>query len=419
MSRLFMLKSNNYQLTLYFKKMKKYLLLSIVFSLFLCGCTQKQNEVKNLSGMETIPITDFETYNGRFSEFAEAVEMIPLEFTDESILGEIKKVVLSEDFIFVLERSNSEGIYTFDRSGKFLYRIGNQGQGPEECLALFDFSINEKDKLIYLLDQPRGKILVFTFDNQFVKSIPMNYYASLFEYQDGLFYLYTEHPLFCDPLYSLVIKDMNGELVGKYYHILDDAEKRHTNNCIFRKRENDILFAQDMNDSVFVLSDGKLSPLYYIDYKDKSMKPEDREDIKLHVRPAIDVLLEKKTLAGITDIFEIHDKVFIKSVNVIVPVLTIYDKVKKEVKTYQYWNDDFLFIGSGHPIGQYKDYLLLLRDAEGIQRSLDSFDRWIKEGYLDLDKGKADEIRKLVDEKLPNRDTDECNPVLFMVKIKE
>ena len=71
MSRLFMLKSNNSQLTLYFKKMKKYLLLSIVFSLFLCGCTQKQNEVKNLSGMETIPITDFETYNGRFSEFAE------------------------------------------------------------------------------------------------------------------------------------------------------------------------------------------------------------------------------------------------------------------------------------------------------------------------------------------------------------
>ena len=96
MSRLFMLKSNNSQLTLYFKKMKKYLLLSIVFSLFLCGCTQKQNEVKNLSGMETIPITDFETYNGRFSEFAEAVEMIPLEFTDESILGEIKKVVLQD-----------------------------------------------------------------------------------------------------------------------------------------------------------------------------------------------------------------------------------------------------------------------------------------------------------------------------------
>lgn len=416
MSRLFMLKSNNSQLTLYFKKMKKYLLLSIVFSLFLCGCTQKQNEVKNLSGMETIPITDFETYNGRFSEFAEAVEMIPLEFTDESILGEIKKVVLSEDFIFVMERDNSAGIYTFDRSGKFLYRIGSRGQGPKELVDVADFSINEKDRLIYIFDGARTKVCVFSFDNKFIKTIPMDYYATNMEYQDGLFYLYREDADYGAPLYSLVIKDLEGNLVEKYYPM---PKLPSIHECVFCKRENDILFAQDMNDSVFVLSGGKLSPVYYIDYKDRSMAPEDRMDIKHDVRRSIDVLLEKKTLAGITDIFEIHDKVFIKSINVIVPVLTIYGKVKKEVKTYQYWNDDFLFIGSGHPIGQYKDYLLLQRDVERIQRSLDSFDRWIKEGYLDLDKGKADEIRKLVDEKLPNRDTDECNPVLFMVKVKE
>jgi len=394
--------------------MKKYLLLSIVFSLFLCGCTQKQSESNESSGMETILITDFETYNGRFSEFAEAVEMIPLEFTDESILGGIRKVVLSEDFIFVMERFNSAGIYTFDRSGKFLYRIGSRGQGPEECADVDDFSINEKDRLIYIYDSVRKKVFVFSFDNEFIKTIPMDYSATNMEYQDGLFYLYREDARYGVPLYSLVIKDINGDLVEKYYP-MSDLPKSH--DCVFCKRENDILFAQDMNDSVFVLSGGKLSPLYYIDYKDRSMAPEDRMDIKHDVRRSIDVLLEKRTIAGIQGVFEIHDKVFIKSVNVIIPVLTIYDKVKKEVKTYQYWNDDFLFIANGHPIGQYKDYLLLLRDAEGIQRSMDHFDNRIKEGVLT--KEKADELRKMIEEKLPGIDTDECNPVLFMVKIKE
>lgn len=414
MSRLFMLKSNNSQLTLYFKKMKKYLLLSIVFSLFLCGCTQKQSESNEPFGMESIPITDFETYNGRFSEFAEAVEMIPLEFTDESILGEIKKVVLSEDFIFVMERFNSAGIYTFDRSGKFLYRIGSRGQGPEECADVDDFSINEKDRLIYIYDSVRKKVFVFSFDNEFIKTIPMDYSATNMEYQDGLFYLYREDARYGVPLYSLVIKDINGDLVEKYYP-MSDLTKSH--DCVFCKRENDILFAQDMNDSVFVLSGGKLSPLYYIDYKDRSMAPEDRMDIKYDVRRSIDVLLEKRTIAGIQGVFEIHDKVFIKSINVIVPVLSIYDKVKKEVKTYQYWNDDFLFIANGHPIGQYKDYLLLLRDVDLIQGSLDHFDDRIKEGALTTEK--ADELRKMIEEKLPNIDTDECNPVLFMVKVKE
>ena len=364
--------------------------------------------------METIPITDFETYNGRFSEFAEAVEMIPLEFTDESILGEIKKVVLSEDFIFVMERFNSAGIYTFDRSGKFLYRIGSRGQGPEECADVDDFSINEKDRLIYIYDSVRKKVFVFSFDNEFIKTIPMDYSATNMEYQDGLFYLYREDARYGVPLYSLVIKDINGDLVEKYYP-MSDLPKSH--DCVFCKRENDILFAQDMNDSVFVLSGEKLSPVYYIDYKDRSMAPEDRMDIKHDVRRSIDVLLEKRTIAGIQGVFEIHDKVFIKSINVIVPVLSIYDKEKKEVKTYQYWNDDFLFIGSGHPIGQYKDYLLLLRDAEGIQRSMDHFDNRIKEGVLT--KEKADELRKMIEEKLPGIDTDECNPALFMVKIKE
>ena len=318
-----------------------------------------------------------------------------------------------------MERTNQEGVYVFDHTGKFLYKIGTHGQGPEEFVALFDFSINEKDGLIYLFDQPRTKILVFTFDNKFIKDIPMNYYASRFEYQYGLFYLYREHASDGSPLYSLVIKDQNGNLVEKYYPMSQNADIMYTHDCIFRKRENDILFAQDLNDSVFILSGNKLNPLYYIDYKNRTMSKEDRMDIKFHVRPPINIILEKKTLGGITDIFEIHDKVFIKNVNIIVPMLTIYDKKKKEIKTFQHLEDDILFLATGHPIGQYKDYLLSLQEQQQIQNSMDYFDIWIKDGYLNLTQNKADKLRKMIEEKLSNRNTDECNPVLFMIKVKK
>lgn len=397
--------------------MRKQFLLFSLFCLFLCDCSFKQNESKMPSDIETIPITDFDTTYGKLSDFAEEVKMIPLEFTDKSILGEIKKVVMSNKFIFVMERTNKEGIYTFDHTGKFLYRIGSRGQGPEEFVDLFDFSINEEDELIYLFDQPRTRILVFTFDNKFIKDIPMNYYASRFEYQNGLFYLYKEHASYGTPLYSLVIKDQNGDLVDKYYPMAKDAEAMYIHDCIFRKRENGILFAQDLNDSVFVLSGSKLNPRYYIDYKDRTMSKEDRMDIKFHVRPPISIILEKKTLGGITDIFEINDKVFIKNVNIIIPMLTVYDKKKKEVNTFQYLEDDFLFIATEHPIGQYKNYLLSLKDQESIQNCMDHFDTWIKEG--DLDKNKANELKKMIEEKLPDRNTGECNPVLFMIKVKK
>lgn len=397
--------------------MEKYILLFSLYCFFLDSCSSNKNDLQNLSEMETIAITDFETTYGKLSDFAEEVKMIPLEFTDKSILGEIRKVVMSDQFVFVMEKINKEGVYVFDHAGNFFCRIGNRGQGPREFVDLSDFSINEEDELIYLYDQPRTRILVFTFKNEFVKDIPMNYYASCFEYQNGLFYLYKEHASFGTPLYSLAIKDQNGKLVEQYYPMPGNADAMHIHDCIFRKRENDILFAQHLIDSVFVLSKEKLAPRYYIDYKDRTMSKEDRIDIKYHVRPPIDIILEKQTLGGITDIFEIQDKVFIKNVNVIIPMLTVYDKKKKEVNTYQYLEDDFLFIATAHPMGQYKDYLLSLQDQETIQLSMDHLDTWIMKGHLD--KNKASELKKMIEEKLPHRNTGEYNPVLFMIKVKK
>ena len=100
-------------------------------------------------------------------------------------------------------------------------------------------------------------------------------------------------------------------------------------------------------------------------------------------------------------------------------MLTIYDKKKKEIKTFQHLEDDILFLATGHPIGQYKDYLLSLQEQQQIQNSMDYFDIWIKDGYLNLTQNKADKLRKMIEEKLSNRNTDECNPVLFMIKVKK
>ena len=398
--------------------MKKHLLLLAMFITSLYGCSSKNSEVQTSSDIETIPITDFETIYGKLSDFAEEVKMIPLEFTDESILGEIRKVVMSDKFIFIIEQTNREGVYVFDHTGKYLYRIGTQGEGPEEFVHLSDFSIDEEENVIYLCDSPRKRILAFTFENKFIKDIPMDYDATCFEYQNGLFFLYKEYSQSCTPSYSLVVKDQNGNLVEKYYPMPKDVVE-YNSACIFRKRENNILFAQDLNDSVLLLSENKLTPLYYIDYKDRTMSEEDRSDLKNHVRPPLDILLEKKTLGGISDIFEIHDKVFIKHIDIAIPMLTVYEKKKRYVKTFRFLEDEFLFLATGHPIGQYKDYLLSLQEQEQIQNSMHYFDTWIKDGYLNLDKNKADELRKMIEEKLPNRNTDECNPVLFMIKVKK
>ena len=47
----------------------------------------------------------------------------------------------------------------------------------------------------------------------------------------------------------------------------------------FRKLDNEILFVEDMRDSIFSLRGDKLTPRYFVDYKDKSMSKVDRKSI--------------------------------------------------------------------------------------------------------------------------------------------
>ena len=86
---------------------------------------------------------------------------------------------------------------------------------------------------------------------------------------------------------------------------------------------------------------------------------------------SLTVLLESKKMAGIKDIFEINEKVFINNIHIVIPKFTVYDKKTKEVKTFSHILNDFLFISINHPIGQYKNYLISVGQQERLQAAID------------------------------------------------
>ena len=400
------------------KSMKKNILYVLLIFIFIACDLTKEDKKNTVRGdIVSIPITEMETDYGKLSDFAEDIKMIPLEISGDCILDKVEKIVMSDSCIFIMERYNQKGIYVFDHSGKYLYRVGNCGQGPDEFVDLSDFSLNEEQQLIYLYDIMRKKVLIFSFEGDFIKDIQMNYYADKFEYQDNLFFLYRESPVMGDPAYSLVIKDDKGKTINKYYPLINKSPYIH--DCIFRKLDNEILFAEYMRDSVFSVRSGELTPKYFIDYKDKSMSKVDRESILKRTRLPLTVLLECKKMAGIKDIFEINDKVFIKNKHIVIPQFTVYDKKTQKVKTFSHILNDFLFIGLSHPIGQYKDYLISVGPQERLQAAINiGFKVWQEEGLLTAKRAK--ELTAMIEERFPDRNNlGETNPVLFLMKVKK
>ena len=59
----------------------------------------------------------------------------------------------------------------FDGKGKFVRRIGRQGQGPGEYSLVLSLDVDRENELIYLLDN--GKVNVYSLTGDYLKSIPL------------------------------------------------------------------------------------------------------------------------------------------------------------------------------------------------------------------------------------------------------
>jgi len=126
------------------------------------------------------------------SSLAKKVTPIVLEVTQNSLLGYINKFVTYKDYFLILDTRISKGVFVFDRQGKFLQRIGDIGEGPEEYQEPFDFTINEEDGLIYIIDGKTHRIYTYRLpDGEFVESVKLkddNIISYYIQYYNGKLY---------------------------------------------------------------------------------------------------------------------------------------------------------------------------------------------------------------------------------------
>ena len=152
--------------------MKKSLFIfSLCATLFVTSCSENQSGGKG--NLSEIDVESSFKHPQELSLFDLGKEFtyIPLETIDESLikLNSTSNLAVTDDYIFIADSGSP--ILCFERkTGKYLFKVGNIGQGPQEYTNGTSFTIDPIGKRIYVLLKS-NRFQCYNYEGKFLETI--------------------------------------------------------------------------------------------------------------------------------------------------------------------------------------------------------------------------------------------------------
>jgi hypothetical protein len=199
------------------------------------------------------------------------ISYILLEFNEYCPIGVIENLVMTQEHIFIRSDDN---LYKFDRTGRFIKRIGSKGQGVGEHNTILDFAVNEVANRILIADLNQH-VLSYDLDGQYigrfhVESLPFHL-ASLDNYV-----LFRTMNITGQEENKLIVTTLNGDSVtsssnGILYS--NPGFSLYYSLKSFQKYDDELIFHQLFNDTVYTFNphNQTLIPRYCFDFANEKL----------------------------------------------------------------------------------------------------------------------------------------------------
>lgn len=131
----------------------------LMFLVCMIGCKQEKNEgIIDLSKNHIISLRDI------FSE----CKVIQLETTSNCLISKISQIRYFKDTFYILDRKQQK-IFRFDKDGKFISSISNQGRGPGEYYYATHINMDSFNNHLMVLSSSVKQLLVLDLSGKFIE----------------------------------------------------------------------------------------------------------------------------------------------------------------------------------------------------------------------------------------------------------
>lgn len=341
------------------------------------------------------------------SAIADNIEYVPLQTADSILIGSLEKIIVWNKRYYIWDQL-TESIFCFDSKGKFIFKLCNRGEGPEEYPRIRDFTMDMENGNIGIYSDMARAIYIYTKDGEFIRKNKIPLILTSFAQQKNFSYNYLGRSPNIDfykqsyPEQCRYVVERNGEFIHQQLPFTYNEEYLRTplSSQNFSFYKDTMLLTEFLRPEVYTIdSTGVLVPRYRIEFLTNTYTPSFETGADLNLMKSLEK--EGKLTKLFDNFFETDKYIFFNYSRGLIGSVYV-DKVKNEIHNMGYFLLDDFNNNRLSPTSNFvtEEYLYKIDEPASLLRRQ-------KKGLFSSD------LNKLVDEM-----NEFDNPVIVKIKLK-
>lgn len=363
----------------------------LCFTLFLVRCTFNHENEKIPVVNETVYV-DMEEIKDiavTKAKYLKSTKYVQLETNINSLIGEITKIVLGDNRIFILDQFISKAVFIFDFEGQFVNKIDCRGESPEEYIDILNIYYDKLDSTINIIAPTQyTKIMSFNKDGGILlKQIPVN--MKFFEIQRNKARLYIINsnslPTVSGRSFDLTILSDRLEKMYTAFPIKAELEGRlcSIRKGLYENYKGDIFYSPKMSTDVYKVNSDTLSHIIQYDFG-KYNCPDEFKQLQYLTYPSkINV---NDYITEIRDFYETENYYEAIILHRGSYKMIIYDKQEKKCELFSLIDSPLLLDGFGLWSGISDHYMIATKEVNSYVSLFNNIEYSHKESIKELKK---------------------------------
>lgn len=233
----------------------------LFIALFLLSCSKEKNSSEYHI---KVPVTKVQ--QAKTSDFISDFKAVKLEFTDNSMLHSVRKIIRHNNLLYILDTFGAKCVLVYDMSGNFIRKIGSFGRGPGQFTLPQDFLIDKNTNEIEII--ANKKIIYFSPEGKHLRQITLEFSGINFRKIGKEYFIAIIGP----EDFKVVCTDENGKIKKRFLPTNNNYESGVAFNCFMPQESNELLFRPRDRDTIYSVSSTSAVPHAIVDFGNYKLK---------------------------------------------------------------------------------------------------------------------------------------------------